>query len=158
MTKTAVFPTKNHNHEKCIDVALNKAISICDEQEVRFTPIRQRVLTLLWSSHKPMGAYELLDKIRLEKKNAEAPTVYRALEFLLEQHLIHKIESLNAYVGCRFPEKSHISQFFICTQCNEFAELENTDIHQAISQQAAQSGFKVAEQTIEISGLCPKCQ
>ncbi|WP_423910078.1 Fur family transcriptional regulator [Candidatus Spongiihabitans sp.] len=152
------FYAQRHNHNACIHSALNKAQHICAEKEIRFTRIRQQTLELIWSSHKPVLAYELLRTLRREKRNAEPPTVYRALDFLLENQLIHKIESLNAYVGCHFPDKDHISQFLICTGCHQIAELEDSNVNKVITRQAARSGFQVAQQTVEIRGLCPICQ
>jgi Fur family zinc uptake transcriptional regulator len=152
------FHGKRHNHKACINLALQNAEDICTERALRFTPIRKRILTLIWSKHEPVLAYGLLKTLRREKQNAEPPTVYRALEFLLENQLVHKIESLNAYVGCNSPGKAHVSQFLICSQCNQVAEIDDPNVNQIISRQGARSGFKVEEQTIEIRGLCPDCQ
>ncbi len=160
MTKvpTCRFYTPKHNHNACIHSALSKARHICAAKELRFTRIRKKILELIWSGHKPVLAYELLKTLRQEKHNAEPPTVYRALDFLLENQLIHKIESLKAYVGCRFPDKDHVSQFLICTECDEVAEIEDDDVNKIITRQATRSGFRVDQQTVEIKGLCPVCQ
>ncbi len=152
------FYESRHNHKACMNSALDKAKSICAQNEVRFTHIRERILELIWSSHEPILAYDLLRALRREKQNAEPPTVYRAIDFLIENQLIHKIESLNAYVGCHYPDKEHLSQFLICNQCHQVAELEDTSVNQVIVRQAAQSGFQVEQQTVEIMGLCPACQ
>ncbi|WP_424948203.1 Fur family transcriptional regulator [Candidatus Spongiihabitans sp.] len=152
------FYARRHNHNACVHSALNKAQHICAEKALRFTRIRQQILELIWSSHKPVLAYELLRTLRREKRNAEPPTVYRALDFLLQHQLIHKIESLNAYVGCACPDKNHISQFLICTQCHQIAEMEDANVSQVIARQAARSGFQAAQQTVEIRGLCPTCR
>ncbi len=154
----SLFHTKKHNHQACIRSALRKAESICSENELRFTHIRKRILELIWSDHEPVLAYGLLKTLRREKENAEPPTVYRALEFLLENQLIHKIESLNSYVGCNSPGTAHPSQFLICSQCNQVAEIDDPDVNRIIFQQGARSGFRVEQQTVEIKGLCPTCQ
>ncbi len=156
MQHSQAFQT--HNHNTCINSAIVKAQHLCEQQNVRFTPIRQRVLELVWANHAPILAYDILKELRLEKANAEAPTVYRALEFLLDNGLIHKIESLNAYMGCNDPEQAHVSQFLICTVCQQVAELDNPKIKQVIEQQALKTGFEISEQTIEIKGVCPQCQ
>lgn len=152
------FHTPAHNHAHCIREAIEKAARLCQQQNIRFTPIRQRVLELVWESHQPIVAYDLLKSLRKEKTNAEAPTVYRALDFLLAHGLAHKIESLNAFVGCAQPETKHVSQFLICTDCRQAVELDNARIQQAIEQQAGKTGFRIREQTIEIKGICPECQ
>ena len=154
----SVFYGTNHDHSACVESALEKAREICDRNHVRFTPIRKRVLEMIWSSHKPVLAYDLLDRLREEKNNAQPPTVYRALDFLSENRLIHRIESLNAYIGCSHPEQSHISQFLICTVCSQVAELDDSTVTRAISNQASKSGFRIAEQNVEIIGQCPACQ
>lgn len=152
------FYSKKHNHKTCVISAIKKAQQICDQKLLRFTSIRKRILELVWSSHEPILAYDLLKILRQEKENAEPPTVYRALEFLLENKLVHKIESLNAYVGCNFPDKDHISQFLICDSCNQVAEIDDNNVNELICQQAARTGFAVKQQTVEINGLCPSCQ
>ena len=151
------FRGKNHNHQLCIRQAINAAKTVCEHNEVRFTPLRQRVLEIIWDSHQPIVAYDILKVLRQEKQNAEPPTVYRALEFLAENRLIHKIESLNAFTGCNHPEKGHIGQFLICGQCGEVAEMEENEVSSLIRTKAEQHGFKVEDQTIEITGLCPVC-
>ncbi len=153
----ASFNTR-HNHQKCIRDALNNARVICAKNEVRFTALRERVLELIWSSHRPVVAYDILKKLRLEKDNAEPPTIYRTLEFLLDNDLIHRIESLNAYVGCVHPAHKHISQFLICNDCRSVTELEDPDIEQTIVNSATQKDFKVRHHVIEISGICSACQ
>ena len=89
---------RDHDHSACVEHAVARAKQVCEEKGVRLTPMRLRVLELVWRSHKPIGAYALLDEIKLEHKSAAPPTVYRALDFLMEQGLVHRIQSLNAFV------------------------------------------------------------
>lgn len=157
--ETAVMFKQKHNHMVCINHAMQTAEALCSENGARFTGIRRQVLELVWSNHQPVTAYNLLKKLRQEKDNAEPPTVYRALDFLLDNGLVHKIESLNAFVGCDRPHRSHTGQFMICSSCLQVAELdEGTMISKAIDRQASVIGFKVANKTVEITGLCPSCQ
>src|SRR5918999_799750 len=106
-------PFHPHDHLSCIGDALDRAAVLCDQRGARLTPLRRRVLELVWRGHEPVGAYDLLAQMG----RAAPPTVYRALDFLIEQGLVHRIESLNAYVGCDRPEAAHASQFLICTDC-----------------------------------------
>lgn len=152
------FKHSDHDHQICVNSALETAIQICMTKGARFTPIRHRILELIWQSHEPVLAYDLLRILRQEKDNTEPPTVYRALDFLLENELIHKIESLNAFVGCSYANQPHIGQFFICTQCKQFIEVDSSSINKTIHQEAKNTGFKISGQTVEISGLCPECQ
>ena len=106
----APFQPQNHDHRKCIDDAIAAAETRCARDGRSFTALRRQVLELVWSSHGPVGAYDLLDMLRAKRRNAAPPTVYRALEFLLQCGLIHRIESLNAYVGCGSPYEHHGGQ------------------------------------------------
>lgn len=152
------FQGRDHDHQLCINSAMELAIKVCKENDVRFTPIRQRILELIWQSHKPILAYDILKTLRKEKENTEPPTVYRGLDFLLDQKLIHKIESKNAYVGCSYTNQPHIGQFLICSSCDQFIEIDSARINQTILDEADRCGFKIDHQTVEIAGYCPKCQ
>lgn len=147
-----------HDHQNCIDDALQRADHVCAERGAKMTPLRRRVLELVWNSHAPIGAYAIMDLLRAEDDRAAAPpTVYRALEFLLDQGLVHKIESLNAFVGCDRPEERHVSQFLICGKCKAAVELNDPAILRAVEAGAARAGFSVARVTLEVQGLCETC-
>ncbi|TVP90787.1 MAG: transcriptional repressor [Pseudomonadaceae bacterium] len=149
----------NHDHQLCVDSALAAAEQVCDREGVRFTTLRRRVLELVWQSHKPLGAYDILDTLsREDGRRAAPPTVYRALDFLLDNGLIHRIASLNAFIGCTSPEHRHQGQFLICRECRVAIELDHGTIHQAIARSAAAHDFAVEAETVEITGLCAQCQ
>lgn len=151
--------SRPHDHSRCVSQALAEAESICARQGVRLTVLRKRVLELVWQSHKPLGAYDILAVLSEEDgRRAAPPTVYRALDFLLENGLVHRIASLNAFVGCNRPEHAHQGQFLICRQCHAAIELEQAAISQAIVAAAAAVGFSVDSQTVEVVGLCAGCQ
>lgn len=154
----AGFAPPDHDHALCVDDALAAAERQCAAKGVRLTEQRRRVLELIWKSHAPVGAYTLLDRLREQGVRAQPPTVYRALEFLVENGLIHRIESLNAYVGCAAPAERHVGQFLICTGCRSAAELDDPAIGAAIAQRAKAIGFAVSRATVEIAGLCPNCR
>jgi Fur family zinc uptake transcriptional regulator len=153
----SVRATAPHNHDHCISDALVRAEKLCSERGARLTPLRRRVLELVWNSHRPVGAYAVLDQLRNGDKSAAPPTVYRALDFLLEHGLVHKIESLNAFIGCDHPQDRHVSQFLICTNCSSAVELQDQGIVNAVKKSAAQTGFSVSRLTIELQGLCTNC-
>lgn len=161
MTETT-FPSLGHDHGGCVHEALAWADAHCARQGVRLTPLRRRVLELVWESHAPVGAYALLDHLKSEGQNAAPPTVYRALDFLLEQGLVHKLERLNAFIGCNHRhargDGTHAAQFMICTQCGRAVELDDPAIDQAVQSCAQRLGFSVLRQTVEVEGLCPHCQ
>jgi Fur family zinc uptake transcriptional regulator len=152
------FDGERHDHDLCVTKALREAERLCARRGARLTELRKRVLALVWTSHSPVGAYDLLGRLSQEQGRAAPPTVYRALEFLLDQGLIHRIESLNAFVGCPDPSETHSGQFLICRDCGAAAEMQNHRIDRAISSQAAAWGFAVEGKTVEVRGLCPACR
>ena len=155
---TRAFPSASHDHDDCVASAIATAENLCRERGLRFTALRERVLTLVWDSHKPVGAYDILEKLSEEGKRAAPPTVYRALDFLIEAGLVHRLDSLNAYIGCPDPERSHSGQFLICRQCRTVAELDDPDIDDLVGAKAAQFGFTAVHQMLEIQGVCSNCR
>jgi len=158
MSSSAPQAFESHNHHRCIESAIAQATAICRQRKGRLTEQRKRVLELIWSSHRPIGAYAILEQLRTEGFNGAPPTVYRALEFLLEHGLIHRLESLNAYAGCNHPGHRHSGQFLICNNCHQVAELTDPKINEVIAHSAAEHGFQAGEPVIEIPGLCRQCQ
>lgn len=155
----APLASRPHDHSHCVNHALAEAESICTRQGLRLTTLRKRVLELVWASHKPLGAYDILGVLSDEDgRRAAPPTVYRALDFLLENGLVHRIASLNAFVGCSHPEHAHQGQFLICRGCHAAIELEQATISDAIISSAAGVGFAVESQTVEVVGLCAGCR
>ncbi|WP_298185338.1 Fur family transcriptional regulator [uncultured Pseudomonas sp.] len=155
----APLASRPHDHSHCVSHALAEAESICTRQGLRLTALRKRVLELVWHSHKPLGAYDILGVLSEEDgRRAAPPTVYRALDFLLENGLVHRIASLNAFIGCSHPEHPHQGQFLICRACSAAIELEQAVISNAIVSSAAAVGFVVESQTVEVVGLCAGCR
>lgn len=151
------FHGKRHDHAHCLNDALTHAEQVCAQRGLRLTKLRRRVLELVWDSHSPVKAYDLLDRLRPEHAGAAPPTVYRALEFLTEQSFIHRIESLNAYVGCGGRGREHQGQFLICGRCGEAAELNDPDIAAVLRRKAEALGFRLDDYTVELQGRCARC-
>lgn len=151
---------REHDHAHCIDNALATARRLCDERGIRLTPLREEVLQLVWQSHKPLGAYAILDQLaeRSAGKRQAPPTVYRALEFLLEHGLVHRINSLNAFIGCSQPRAAHHSHFLICERCRSTVEIVDTLLDQTIDALAQRASFTPAGTFVEITGLCSSCR
>jgi Fur family zinc uptake transcriptional regulator len=152
------FPTTDHDHKRCVDRALQEAERYCRARGVRLTKLRHRVLELNWANHQPVGAYDLLQQLTLEGHKAAPPTVYRSLDFLLNNGLIHRINTLNAFVGCDHPGLEHAAQFFICSTCGQAAELDDAKIESAITSHARRIDFSVERRSIEVSGICANCK
>lgn len=146
-----------HDHKKCVNKALSTAEQLCVKRGVQLTSIRHQVLELIWESHKAVKAYELLDRIKPQQSSAKPATIYRALDFLIEQGLIHRVESLNAFIGCRCSADQHEQLLLICKQCQEVEERTATKVMQALSQEFAQANFVAHSKAIEIHGICAKC-
>jgi Fur family zinc uptake transcriptional regulator len=147
-----------HDHTRCINKALQKAEAVCLQSEQRFTKIRRLVFEMIWQSHRPIGAYELLPAIKNAGFNSAPPTVYRALDFLQEQGLVHRISSLNAFIGCSHPGHQCSSCFLICDKCQLAVELESPKLADAISDITLEMGFVAQREHLEIVGMCPNCQ
>jgi Fur family zinc uptake transcriptional regulator len=159
MTDAALHTHRTgHDHAACVDEALETAETLCVERGARLTPLRRRVLELVWSSHRPVGAYDILGRLDSGARKPAPPTVYRALDFLIEHGLVHRIESMNAYLGCNHPEQSHTGQFLICRECGNVTEMDDDDVRQTLRRRAAEKGFEVRSQTVELVGLCANCK
>lgn len=151
------FPRASHRHATCIAEAISCAEAACAKKGNKLTSIRRRVLEFVWASHEPVKAYDVLDKLRAERSGAAPPTVYRALDFLLAEGLVHKIESLNAFVGCGKPGHEESGQFLICSDCGEVAELDDPEVLKLIHDKAEQLGFCIEKQVVELRGHCAQC-
>ncbi|PLX82451.1 MAG: Fur family transcriptional regulator [Desulfuromonas sp.] len=156
-TQSASFACKRDDHEHCIASALATAERLCAERGVRLTRLRRKVLELVWSNHRPVGAYELLEQLK-SCGPAAPPTVYRALDFLQTQGLVHRLASLNAFIGCSHPQAEHTAQFLICRRCRNLAELADDGLSNAVAASARTVGFQAEEQMVEIVGLCEPCR
>lgn len=152
------FTGADHDHRHCVVTALHAAVALCERQGVRLTALRRRVLELVWRGHQPRGAYDILEELHREGRRAAPPTVYRALKFLRMHGLIHRIESLNAYIGCVAPDEPHSGHFMICNHCGGAAEVNDQAIGDVLRRSASHSGFIIEQQTIELLGVCPACQ
>lgn len=130
----------------------------CQERGLRLTEIRRRVLDLVARAGRPVKAYDLLDQLRSGHAPSAPPTVYRALDFLLEHGFIHKLESINAFVGCHHPRLSHSVPFLICDRCHAAVELEDERVSELLTEQAQALGFRPQAQTLEVHGICARCK
>lgn len=141
-----------------LDGRLARADAICARRGVRLTDQRRQILRLVLAAPEPVGAYTLLDRLRDEGTRAQPPTVYRALDFLLAQGLVHRLERLNAFVGCHDDaEHDHAAQFLLCAECGRAEEVEDPAIAAAITTAAASRGFKPQRAIIELEGTCAEC-
>lgn len=155
MTNHAPLGFSQHDHASCVHDALALAEATCAEKSLKFTKSRRRVLEILLSEHKAMGAYDILAHLSDEGVAAQPPVAYRALDFLVSNGFAHKIEKLNAYIACAMPGEDHAPAFLICRTCDAVAE----DVQSAPMKASAKAaGFRIETSVMEAEGLCPKCQ
>lgn len=146
------------NHTNCLNGALRDAEAICRQHEARLTPIRKQVLELVWQSHKPVKAYDVLAQLKQVMSSAKPPTVYRALDFLLKHQLIHKLQRLNAFIGCQHPTlENGRCYFLICTRCEQAQEMQHPTIHRNLGDTMRQQQFLPQQITVEVEGICGAC-
>ncbi|WP_439815470.1 transcriptional repressor [Zavarzinia sp. CC-PAN008] len=137
---------------------LDSAALLCVERGASLTPLRRTVLSLVRAGDGPTGAYDLITRLgEVLGRPVKPPTVYRALDFLVEMGLVRRIESRNAFVSCAHPEHEHTCVFFVCTRCGTSAELEDDRIVALLAEDAATLGFHPQRPVIEVEGLCRSC-
>ncbi|BCG62761.1 MAG: Fur family transcriptional regulator, zinc uptake regulator [Methyloprofundus sp.] len=146
-----------HNHKSCQKQALQVAEKICTKKGLRLTPIRRRILELICTSHKAIGAYELLDIYHAEDPKAKPVTIYRTLDFLIEAGLVHKIESINAFIGCLQAETQHKSAILICEQCSNAYEIDASSVYDSLFALSQAIQFTPHCLTLELHGVCSNC-
>jgi Fur family zinc uptake transcriptional regulator len=151
------FPHDRHDHGHCVRAAVSRAQDLCASRGARLTELREQVLELVWRSHAPIGAYHILDRLALTRGRVAPPTVYRALDFLSREGLIHRIDSLNAYVGCPQPGRPHQAYFFLCRDCGDAAEIHDKELAATLARCVERANFQVEAATVELAGLCARC-
>ncbi len=147
-----------HHHVHDADAFVEEVEQACRDRELRLTPLRRDVLELVARAGKPVKAYDLLDQLHERHANPAPPTVYRSLDFLLEQGFIHKLESINAFVSCFHPGEEHQVPFLICDRCKDAIEVCDEKVAELIAGQARSLGFRPQTQTLEVHGICQRCQ
>ena len=154
----AVFPAPGHDHDRCLNDAMAIAEAQCIERGQRLTTIRRDVLAALLASHQPLGAYEIMERVTPKRPRPAPITVYRALEFLRDNGLVHRIESCNAFIAC---VHTHVDGdpvvFLICERCGAVGEAALPTLAATIKSAARAAGFTPKSPVIEISGICTHC-
>jgi Fur family transcriptional regulator, zinc uptake regulator len=135
-----------------------EAETLCARAGTRLTDPRRRVLTLLADAKTPLKAYDLIARAGADGGAVKPPTVYRALEFLCQIGIIHRIEQDATYVACSHVGHSHLAALFVCDMCHEVTEVHVDEIEHQLSQAAKETGFSLAHLVIEGRGQCQACQ
>ena len=160
MTATRpTFPVPGHDHDRCASEAISHAEKVCAQRAQKFTPIRRQVLQALLSSHRPLGAYEVIEELAKSMARPAPITVYRALDFLMENGLVHRIESRNAYLACAHDhDAASMVAFLICERCGSVGEIVAGPATQSLNDAERQTGFAPKLSVVEITGTCAHCQ
>ena len=146
-----------HDHAACVAEALAVAENDCAARKLHLTKTRRRVLEILLSEHKAIGAYEILARLGAEGLGSQPPVAYRALDFLVTNGFAHKIEKLNSYIACSHPGAAHTPAFMICRACDAVVEARAQPARGALGQAARELGFQIETTVVEAEGLCPAC-
>jgi len=150
-----VFPGPDHDHDRCSTDAMAVAEALCVQRGQRLTPIRRKVL----GTHKPLGAYDIIERLALKGPRPAPITAYRALEFLRENGLVHRIESRNAFVACVHNHAaSALVVFLICERCGAVGEASSDDVTATLTSAARSAGFTPKSPVIELTGVCTHCR
>ena len=165
-TDRTLFPDASHDHAICRAAAVAHAERLCAREAARLTPNRRLVLERLLADHRPLSAYEIAERIDWQARRGGPVQVYRALQFLEGLGLVHRIESLNAYIACGQPDSNpqgrprgdHGAQFLVCQDCGRVAEANDRQVGKVIGALARRAGFEVQAPVIEVRGLCPDCR
>jgi Fur family transcriptional regulator, zinc uptake regulator len=154
----AIFPAPNHDHERCASTAIAHAEELCAARAQRLTPMRRHVLEALLASHRPLGAYEIIEQLADQGRPAPI-TIYRALDFLRDNGLVHRIESRNAFVACvHHHAGSDPIVFLICERCGAVGEAPGRAVGEALRASSRAAGFVPKSPVIEIAGICAHCR
>jgi Fur family zinc uptake transcriptional regulator len=158
----AIFPAPDHDHERCTSTAIAHAEAHCAERAQRLTPIRRQVLEALLASHRPLGAYEIIERLASDTLHQTRPapiTIYRALDFLRDNGLVHRIESRNAFVACVHNHGGgDLVVFLICERCGAVGEAPGGTVAEALKTSSRAAGFSPKSPLIEIAGICSHCR
>jgi Fur family zinc uptake transcriptional regulator len=159
MSAKPAFPAPDHDHGRCAADGIAHAERICAQRAQKFTPIRRQVLQALLASHRPLGAYEIIEALAASMPRPAPITVYRALDFLMANGLVHRIESRNAYLACAHGhDEAAMVAFLICERCGSVGEIPAAPVAQSLSVAARATGFAPKLSVVEITGTCAHCQ
>lgn len=157
-TKPA-FPAPDHDHGRCAEDAFLHAEKVCKGRGQKLTPIRRHVLGALLVSHRPLGAYEIIEQLAKDMPRPAPITIYRALDFLMDNGLVHRIESRNAFLACSHNhDETAVVAFLICEACGSVGEIPSAAIARTFNDAARSTGFSPKLSVVEITGTCAYCQ
>ena len=155
-TTTAEPAPAGRDHSRCAHDPSRAG----DGRGVALTPSRQRVLDELCAAARPVGAYEMIDRLAVATGKRPAPiSVYRALDFLVDNGLVHRLASRNAFLACGHGHDARDPVvFLICDDCGAVSEETSTSMSSSLAALASHAGFTSRAHVIELAGRCVKCK
>lgn len=152
------FCCPDHSGPQGAASILSQAQARATRMGLRLTPVRLRTLEILIAAHGALGAYDVLEKLAAEGYGTQPPVAYRALNWLVEHGVAHRIRRLNAFTACAHPSDDHAAAFFICDRCDSVTEAPAGAVTAALADAADAAGFAMERATIEAVGQCRACQ
>jgi Fur family transcriptional regulator, zinc uptake regulator len=138
---------------------LKRAADYCRARGGQLTDLRRLIFGVLLQRRTPIGAYEIIQILsQFTGKTVAPPTVYRAVDFLIQMGLVARVASRNSFIACAHPGHDHDCVFFICRSCGSAEEVEDKRLDALISNEAQGIGFKPIRRVLEIEGICRECR
>jgi Fur family zinc uptake transcriptional regulator len=149
--------SKCKNHKICLNDIENTIEKTCLERNLKFTDLRRKVFFIMSKSHRMIKAYDILAQMRKNNPSIEPPTVYRALDFLIENNFIHKINSFNSYITCYNFVSEKFCFFLICSKCGSVEENLDSRFSNLILSSVRKHKLFLQKSSLEIEGICNNC-
>ena len=151
-------PGEHGNHAHDATTIVGRAERFSRERGAAFTPMRRRVLETLVAAQGPVTAYDLADRLSTERRIAPVQ-VYRALEFLIEAGVVHRLATRSAFLACAHEHvRGETTVFLVCGQCGTVAEVASPAVGRSLKGAAAASDFEAHHPVVEIEGRCATCR
>lgn len=152
------MPCEHTDHAHDVDAVVGRAERFSRERGVAFTPMRRRVLETLAAAQGPVTAYDLADRLSTERRVAPVQ-IYRALEFLIEAGVVHRLATRSAFVACAHEHaRGETTVFLVCGQCGTVAEVASPAVGRGLKGTAAASDFEPHHPVVEVEGRCATCR
>jgi Fur family transcriptional regulator, zinc uptake regulator len=149
---------EHHRHAAEPAAVLARAEALCRARGLQFTPLRREVLEAVAGADRPQGAYDVAEGLSRPGRRVAPVSVYRALDFLMEQGLVHRIASRNAFIPCAHehgPGEGVV--FLICRTCGGIDETASPEVEQGLGRTLERAGFRPAHRILEVEGDCGAC-
>jgi Fur family zinc uptake transcriptional regulator len=151
------FPAPEHDHDACLEGALERARKAFEVKGLKLTPLRQSVFAEIAGSHRAVGAYEVLERLAARGDRLAPISVYRAIDALVEAGLVHRFESRNAFFACHAGHEGR-QLVLACEACGRVAEVGGPEVFSGIDQAAQEASFAPRTAVVEVWGLCASCK